>query len=131
VPGGNTATLTGIDLSKLGSYTVTVTNTSGLACSNTSPALAIADSATTKLYIYPSPNAGDFSVVYYTPTPNAVNTVIVYDSKGSMVYRRNYSISSSYQTMSVDMKRNGKGIYRVVLFDKTGKKLGQGSVVIQ
>jgi hypothetical protein len=131
IPGATSQVLPGIDLSKLGSYTVTVTNTTGLPCSKTSAAIDIADSATTKLFIYPSPNGGDFSVVYYTPTMNSVNTVIIYDAKGSMVYRRNYTLTSPYQTMSVDMKRNGKGIYRVVLFDKTGKKLGQGSVVIQ
>jgi hypothetical protein len=131
IPGATQATLTGIDLGKIGNYTVTVTNTTGLACSNTSNALAIADSATTKLFIYPSPNAGDFSVVYYTPAANTINTIIIYDSKGSMVFRKNYTINSSYQLMTVDMKKNGKGIYRVLLYDRTGKKLGQGSVVIQ
>ncbi len=131
VTGATSASLPGIDLGKLGSYTVMVTNTAGLACSNTSPALSIGDSATTKLFIYPSPNTGEFAVVYYTPVNNTVNTVVVYDSKGSMVLKKNYTLNSAYQLMNIDMRRNGKGIYRVLLFDKTGKKMAQGSVVIQ
>lgn len=131
VPGGTTPTLTGIDLSDVGSYTVTVTNTTGLPCSNTSAAVAIADSATTKLFIYPSPNAGQFSVAYYTPGTNAKNTIVVYDSKGAHVYTKSYSLLSPYQVMSVDMRQHARGIYRVVLFDRTGKKMADGSVVLQ
>ena len=131
VPGATSATLTDIDLSKIGSYTVTVTNTTGLACSNTSAAFALADSATKKLFIYPTPNNGQYAVVYYTPTANAKNTVVVFDSKGSLVYNRTYTLASPYEKMEVDMQRNSKGIYRVVLFNSTGQKLGHGSVVIQ
>jgi len=131
VSGATTATLAGIDLDDLGSYTVTVTNTTGLPCSNTSAALAISDSATTKLFIYPSPNAGQFKVSYYTPGANAKNTLTIYDSKGAHVYTRSYALSSPYQIMNVDMRQHGRGIYHVVLFDKTGKKLADGAVVIQ
>ncbi len=131
VPGATTAILSGIDLSDVGSYTVTVTNTTGLPCNNTSPAKVIADSATTKLFIYPSPNGGQFSVVYYTPGTNAKNTLVIYDSKGAQVYNRSYAITSPYQTMPVDLRQHGRGIYRVALFDKTGKKIADGSVVIQ
>jgi hypothetical protein len=132
IPGATGATLANIDLNGLGSYTVTVTNAgTGLPCSNTSSALAIADSATTKLFIYPSPNNGQYSVVYYTASTNAKNTVVVYDSKGAMVFKRTYTLSSPYQQMNVDMQRNSKGIYRVLLFNSAGQKLGQGSVVIQ
>ncbi len=131
VPGATSATLAGIDLDKLGSYTVTVTNTTGLSCSNTSPALAISDSATTRLFIYPSPNAGQFKIAYYTSGANASNRVIIYDAKGSHVYNRSYPITSPYQTMNVDMRQHGRGVYRVVLFDRLGKKLADGSVVIQ
>ncbi len=131
VPGATTATLSGIDLGDVGSYTVTVTNTTGLACSNTSPAMVIADSATTKLFIYPSPNGGQFSVAYYTPGTGAKNTLVIYDSKGAQVYSRSYALTSPYQIMSVDLRQHGRGIYRVALFDKTGKKMADGSVVIQ
>ena len=131
VTGANTATLANIDLDDLGSYTVTVTNTTGLACSNTSNALEISDSATTKMFIYPSPNNGQFKVSYYSPGANVLNTLRIYDSKGSFVYTRSYVLTSAYQTMNVDMRRNSKGVYRVVLFDKANRKLAVGSVLLQ
>ena len=131
ISGATTTTLTGIDLEDVGSYTVTVTNTTGLPCSNTSAALAISDSATTRLVIYPSPNSGQFNVRYYTTGTNVQNRLVIYDSKGAQVYNRGYAISSPYQIMNVDMRQHGRGIYRVVLFDRTGKKLADGSVVIQ
>ncbi|HEV7781775.1 MAG TPA: S8 family serine peptidase [Chitinophagaceae bacterium] len=131
VAGATTSALTGIDLDDLGSYTVTVTNTTGLPCTNTSTAMVIKDSVTTKLFIYPSPNSGQFKVAYYTSGANAVNRLVIYDSKGAMVYNRTYPISSPYQTMNVDMLRYNAGIYHVVLFDKAGKKLADGTVVIQ
>ncbi len=131
VPGATLSTLAGIDLANLGNYTVTVTNTSGLPCSNTSTPKLIGDSATTKLFIYPSPNNGQFKVAYYTPGTNAINRLIIFDSKGSQVYNRTYNLLSPYQLMNVDLRQHGRGIYRVIVFDKTGLKMATGSVVIQ
>ncbi len=131
VPGATTATLTGIDLDDLGSYTVMTTNTTGLLCSNTSAALVIGDSATSKLFIYPSPNGGQFKVRYYTTGANAQNTLVIFDSKGGRIYSGNYLIGSPYQIMDVDIRQHGRGIYRVVLFSRAGKKIADGSVVVQ
>jgi hypothetical protein len=131
IPGAGGPTLMGLTLDDLGSYTVVVNNTTGLPCTSTSPVKVLSDSATTRLFIYPSPNEGQFSVVFYTIGANARNTVTVYDSKGAQVFSRHYAIQSPYQRMDVDMRRHGKGVYRVVLHDRNGKKLGDGSVLIQ
>ncbi len=131
IPGATSATLSGITLDGIGSYTVTVTNTTGLPCSNISPAKTIADSATTKLFIYPSPNSGQFKVVYYSPGTNVKNTLTIYDSKGARVYTKLYTLNSPYQVMDVDLSRNRGGIYRVVVSNAAGKKLAVGDVVIQ
>jgi hypothetical protein len=131
VPGVNTSTLTNLDLDDLGSYTVTVTNTTGLPCSNSSLALVLKDSASSKLFIYPSPNNGQFAVRYHASGANVVNRLVIYDAKGAMVYNRAYAITSPYQKMDVNMDRNSDGLYRVVLFDKAGKKLADGTVLIQ
>ena len=131
VPGATLSTLAGIDLTNLGNFTVTVTNTSGLPCSNTSTPKLIGDSATTRLFIYPSPNNGQFKVAYYTPGTNAINRLIIFDSKGSQVYNRTYNLLSPYQLMNVDLRQHGRGIYRVIVFDKIGLKMAAGSVVIQ
>lgn len=131
VTGAGSPTLPGIGLGNLGSYTVTVTNTTGLPCSNTSLPVQIADSATAKLFIYPSPNAGEFQAVYYTTGTNVKNTLVVFDAKGARVYSRTYTLNSPYQLMPVDMRHHSRGIYRVVLFNQAGKKMAAGAVVIQ
>jgi hypothetical protein len=130
IPGATASTLAGINIDGLGSYTVTVTNTTGLPCSNTSLARAITDSATNKLFIYPSPNNGHFRVVYHTPGTNVKYTLTIYDSKGALVLKDVYTINSPYQGMEVELLRNRGGLYRVVLSDASGKKLGVGAVVI-
>ena len=131
MPGAISSTLTGIDLSKLGNYTVTVTNTSGLPCSNISAAMPISDSATTKLFIFPSPNGGQFSVSYYLPGTNVNARLLIYDSQGRLIYNSNYVLNAAYQIMNVDIRRNSKGVHNVLLFDNTGRRLASGTVLIQ
>ncbi len=130
ITGATSSSITGINLDKLGSYTVTVTNTSGLPCSNTSPVVEIADSATSKMYILPNPTDGNFDIIYYSEGNNNY-TLSISDSKGAMVYRKTYSISSPYQRMNVDMTLHSSGIYQVLLTDRTGKKIAAGRVLIQ
>ncbi len=131
IPGSIASTLGGITLDGLGNYTVRVTNTTGLPCSNTSLAKAITDSSSNKLFIYPSPNGGIFKVVYYSPGANVKNTLTIYDSKGSLILNKVYTINSPYEVMDVDMSRNRGGTYRVVLSNAVGKKIAVGAVVIQ
>lgn len=130
VPGANASTLSGIDLDKLGAYKVTVTNSSGLACSNTSPLMDIGDSATSKLFILPVPNNGIFEVVYYSSSNN-VYTLSISDVKGATVYRKAYTITTPYQRMAVNMDKQAGGIYQVALYDATGKRIATGKVLIQ
>lgn len=131
VPGATSQTLTGIDVNKLGSYTVSVTNTSGLPCTNTSAGFAIADSATTKLFIMPNPNRGKFNVSYHS-SGNNTYTLTIYDTKGSLIYQKQYNITSPYQLMEVNLAFAGrKGLHHVVLTGSGGKRLATGKVVIQ
>ena len=115
----------------LGSYSVTVTNATGLPCTNTSVALAISDSATTKLFIYPNPNRGQFQVTYHYTGTATTQTLVIYDSKGARVFSKQYSINAPYQLLDVNMNKNAKGVYRVVLLDNKGNKIAAGGVVIQ
>lgn len=130
VPGAATSTLNGIDPYSLGSYTVTVTNTTGLPCSNTSAAVIIKDSAIAKLFILPNPNRGRFEVVYHSSGANSY-TLRIFDSKGAHVYEKAFSITSPFQRMDVDMRHMGKGLFHVVLTNSAGKRLAAGKVVIQ
>jgi hypothetical protein len=131
VPNAGGASITGINIDNLGSYKVLVRNVNGLPCSNFSNEFAISDSATNNLFIFPSPNNGQFNVAYYSPGTNVNNTLVIFDSKGARVYSRNYAITSPYQLMKVDMRQHGGGIYLVALFDKSGKKIAKGKVMIQ
>lgn len=131
VPGAVSSTLPGIDPNKLGSYTVTVTNSSGLPCSNTSAALLISDSAVNKLFILPNPNNGKFDVLYHNIGTNTY-TLKIYDSKGAYVFEKSYTLSAPYQRMEVNLRNAGrKGIYHIVLAGSGRNKLATGKVLIQ
>lgn len=122
------AILVGVD--GLGVYTVSVVDIHG--CSNTSDALTINDSASSKLFIYPNPNDGQFEVRFYSRSGNALpRTLLLYDSKGALVTKEIYTISKPYDRMAFDASRIGSGVYTVVLLDRSGKRLASGKVVIR
>ncbi len=118
-----------VNLDQLGSYTVRVTNAGN--CTSTSSAISIADSASTKLFILPNPNKGQFDVVYYNSLTSSTHQLRIFDSKGSLAYSNSYSIIGPYQRMFVDMRNVGKGTYIVALFNSTGKRVATGKVEIQ
>jgi hypothetical protein len=128
VPGANASTLL-VTPTALGDYTVTATNAGG--CSGTSNIRNITDSASKKLFVFPSPNSGSFQVSYYNQSGSTTHVLTIYDSKGARVFNRSYAISSPYQFMDVDLRVAQKGIYTIVLTDKSGKKTATGRVAIQ
>ena len=119
-----------VDIDNLGDYSVMVNDVNG--CNNSSASLTISEAANDILFIYPSPNTGQFQVRYYNLNGNAVNprTLSIYDSKGARVFSRTYNITLPYSRMDVDMSNYSKGIYRVELGDVNGKRIKTGSVVI-
>jgi hypothetical protein len=130
ISGVSGATLSNIDFEDLGMYTVRVTNTA-TNCTVLSAGKAIGDSATSRLFIYPSPNKGKFKAAYYSGTLSSDYMLLIYDSKGAKIYERRYLVSSPYQSMDVDLKSPAKGVYHVVLTDKSGKKITAESVVVE
>ena len=127
VSGAGTASLS-VNLDELGNYTVQVTNSGN--CTNTSALINISDSASTKLFILPNPNRGQFDVIYHSASNNT-HTLRIFDSKGALVYAKGYPITGPYQRMFVDMRNGGKGTFVVALFDNSGKRVALGKVVIQ
>ncbi len=140
VTGANSITrVVGIDA--LGVYSVTGADANGCAfasAGNVLPniaSLSITDSVNTdRLFIYPSPNNGNFQVRYYTDIsngngiPGAVN---VYDEKGSLVFSQVYKVGAGYQPMNVSVSpAHGRGIYRVDLLDTKGNRIKTGTVLI-
>ena len=131
IPGATGNTIL-VDVDGLGEYSVTANDAN--SCGNAvTPKFTVASEANEILFIYPSPNSGQFQVRYYSapgnnPLPRYLN---VYDSKGSRVYSRLYPINAPYSRMDVDLSRFSGGIYQVELADRNGTRLKVGRVLVQ
>lgn len=113
-----------------GSYTLRVQNNPpALPCANLSAPVVIGDSATTRLFIFPSPNDGKFKVSYYSALA-AKYSIGIFDSRGALVLRKEFAINSRYQLMDVDLSNVASGIYVVRLIEGSSKVLATGKVSI-
>ena len=130
IPGANTNTYV-VNVTRLGNYQVEIIDPV-TGCNNTSNILSIRDSASTKLFVFPSPNNGRFTVSYHNPpgTPTQ-QTLAIYNSKGEKVYHRKLAVNGAYELHDIDLTSRAGGIYYVVLGDPTGKVLADAKVVIQ
>ncbi|MEO6254220.1 MAG: S8 family serine peptidase [Ferruginibacter sp.] len=128
VPGATGSSLI-VNLDQLGTYSVRVTNAG--SCTNTSALVSISDSVSTRLFILPNPNSGQFDVIYHSATATNTHTLRIFDAKGALVYSNAYPITGPYQRMAVDMRSGGKGTYVVALFNNSGKRVATGKVIIQ
>jgi hypothetical protein len=129
IPGATTNTYIA-NVTKLGNYQVEILDPI-TGCNNTSNILTIRDSASTKLFVFPSPNNGRFTVSYHNPpgTPTS-QTLAIYDSKGQKVYHRKLNVNGPYELHDIDLTTSTGGIYYVVLGDQTGKVLADAKVLI-
>lgn len=110
----------------VGTYRVIVTTSAG---SCTSQPVTITGNIPGILFIFPSPNNGQFNVAYYNSGGATVQrTIVIFDSKGSMVYKKQFTISGAYSLMAIDMRQHATGIYIVDVFDSNGKQLAEGKV---
>ncbi len=126
----NTSSSLNIGLNQLGTYKVIITDGNG--CVSESAIVPIADSASNKLFIYPSPNTGQFNVAYYNSTSTTVKQIIsIYSAKGETVYNKEFFTTQPYQLFAVDLRRYSAGVYYVVLRDANGKKIEGGEVLVQ
>ena len=125
VGGASTGSLL-ITVDQLGDYTLRVTDVNG--CTNTSNLVSLTDSASGRVFIYPTPNGGTFQVRYYsiinnTNLPRGIN---VYDAVGKRILTQTYSISSPYQRMDVDLRNYSTGVYWIEVVDVAGNRLAMG-----
>ncbi len=126
---GQTGTSLSVDVTGFGTYQVIISDGNG--CSNQSAIVTIADSASTKLFIYPNPNLGQFTVAYYNPGgANTQQTITIYDSHGARVYNGKFAVNGPYQLISINMNVPARGIYYVVVGNANGKKLAVGKLLI-
>ena len=121
------------DITGLGSYQVRIQESfaGGLTCFNVSPFVIISATISNKLFIFPSPNDGKFTVSYYNNGGTGTSrTVTVHDSKGAKVYNATFPVSGPYTLLSINMTPALSGIYFVVVADANGKKLAEGKVMV-
>jgi hypothetical protein len=123
-----------VDITKVGSYQATVRETwpGGLTCSASSSAVNIIALASDKLFIFPSPNDGNFQVSYYNASgTNSQRRILIYDSKGSLVFDRTFPIAGAYTLIPVNLTRGSRGIYYVLVGNMNGEKLAEGRVHVR
>ena len=122
-----------VNVENVGSYQVRIQEAfaGGLICSNQSPVVVIDAAVSDKLFIFPSPNDGQFTVSYYNSAGgNTSRTVMVFDSKGAEVYNAKFPVAGPYTLLNINIKPAQSGIYYVVVGDAVGKKLAEGKVLV-
>jgi hypothetical protein len=118
----------------VGDYQVSVSEafTGGLTCSSQSSVVTIEAGISQRLFIFPTPNDGRFTVAYYNNGGTTTKRkIVIFDSKGSMVYAKDFSIAGPYTLMNIDIQSKARGIYYVVVGDANGKKLVEGKVHVR
>ena len=128
---GNSLT---VDVTQAGNYQTAVRESwpSGLVCSANSSVVNVVALASERLFIYPSPNDGRFTVSYYN-SGGAVGQrwIRIYGGLGQLVYDRTFPISGTYTLIPIDLQRMARGVYYVVVGDGTGKRLTEGKVHVR
>ena len=122
------------NVEKVGAYQVRIQETwpSSLFCSNLSQVVTIDAPASSKLFVFPSPNDGRFTVSYYNNGGSSTSrSVTVYDSRGSRVEFKKFTVTGPYTLLAIDIRPAQKGVYYVVVGDAAGKQLADGKVIIQ
>ena len=120
-----------VNISSLGDYRVVITDGNG--CTAQSSTVTIGDSANSKLFIYPNPNNGIFTVTYYSnaslfaPTKQGIT---IYDRQGKQVYNNIFEVTRAYQMHQVDLRNYSTGLYYVVIRDENGKAIQTQPVLI-
>ncbi len=122
------------DVEHIGTYQALVQESwpGGLVCANSSPVITITALASGKLFIFPSPNDGNFIVSYYNESGGSTQRrLIIYDNKGSQVFDQKFTVSGPYTLMHVNLQNANTGIYFVIVGDATGNKLADGKVHVR
>ena len=123
-----------VNVEQVGSYRVNVQETfaGGLSCSAVSSVVVIDAAVSDKLFIFPSPNDGRFTVSYYNNGGNSTQRrIIITDAKGARVYDRIFPINGPYTLLNIDLRSANRGIYFVRVGDAAGAKLAEGKVHVR
>lgn len=117
----------GITVDGLGTYKVQLTDVND--CKGVSPDFVLKANPNFQFFVYPNPNSGQFQVRFYSHTLGVKRTLKVYDSKGGLIWKKEFTVNNAYEKMDVDISRNTHGLYIVELRDADGLLLGTGSAI--
>lgn len=123
-----------VNVEQVGAYRVNVQETfpGGLVCAASSTVVQIDAAISDKLFIFPSPNDGRFTVSYYNNGGTSTQRrIIITDAKGARVYDRIFPINGSYTLLNIDLRSANRGIYFVTVGDAAGAKLAEGKVHVR
>jgi hypothetical protein len=123
-----------VAVNQAGNYYATIKETfpSGLQCSNTSATITITATESDKLFIFPTPNDGTFNVSYYNSSSTSTKrNISIYDTKGALVYKKEFAITGFYTLLPVNLQAVSRGDYFVIIFDGEGKRLAVGKVHVK
>jgi hypothetical protein len=126
-----------VNVEQVGTYQVLIqevfgTGPTAITCANESAVVTITAGTSSRLFIFPSPNDGQFTVSYQNVGGSSSNrTITVYNTSGAKVYHAQFNVSGAYTLLPINIKPAAKGIYYVVVGDAAGKKLAEGNVVVQ
>jgi hypothetical protein len=123
-----------VNVEQVGVYRVRIAETfpGGLTCSTESADVTIVAPESDKLFIFPSPNNGKFTVSYYNASgATSQRRIVIVDSEGKKVYDRIFPVSGAYTLLNIDLRTASRGIHIVQVGDATGTRLASGKVHIR
>ena len=130
IPGATSSSYL-VNVENLGTYIARVTTTA--TCTAVSNAIRINPKLETRVFIAPNPTKGKFKVRFYSAAQNFnfSRIIIIYDSRGSRIYYKDFPVTGAYSSMDVDISNQKKGIYYVKVRKSNGEELGSGKVIVQ
>lgn len=123
-----------VNVQQTGDYQVRIRESwpTGLVCSNQSAIVSIKAAQSPRLFIFPTPNDGHFTVSYFNiEGVDTKRTIAIYDIKGVQVFNKQFDISGAYTLIPVDLTTVNTGIYMILVGDAKGKVIAYDKVHIK
>ncbi len=121
IAGATGSSLTGLTVDDAGSYHLVYTDPNG--CVSTSAVLVVSSMATGGFLVYPTPNNGHFHIRFFNTVGEAA-FVSIYDTKGALVYRRQYNTTLAYTQLDISVPHLPAESYLVTVHGAGGRKIG-------